>query len=78
MAPSLIVSMLLVFAIASRELVASLMVAPAGVTTVSTFVFGQFEQGSPGIGMAMSIVAIFSTTLLLLVLTLFSRKHLAN
>ncbi|WP_417585519.1 ABC transporter permease [Nitrincola sp.] len=78
MAPSLIVSMLLVFAIASRELVASLMVAPAGVTTVSTFVFGQFEQGSPGIGMAMSIVAIFSTTLLLLALTLFSRKHLAN
>ncbi|TVQ69509.1 MAG: iron ABC transporter permease [Oceanospirillales bacterium] len=76
MAPSLIVSMLLVFAIASRELVASLMVAPAGVTTVSTFVFGQFEQGSPGVGMAMSVVAIFSTTFLLMILTVFSRKHL--
>ncbi|WP_220250977.1 ABC transporter permease [Billgrantia montanilacus] len=76
LAPSLIVSMLLVFAIASRELVASLMVAPAGMRTVSTFVFGQFEQGSPGVGMAMSAVAILTTTALLVALTLFSRKRL--
>jgi len=76
LAPSLIVSMLLVFAIASRELVASLMVAPAGMRTVSTFVFGQFEQGSPGVGMAMSAVAIFTTTALLVALTVFSRRRL--
>lgn len=74
--PSLLVSMLLVFAVASRELVASLMVAPAGMSTVSTFVFSQFEQGSPGVGMAMSVVAIFTTTLLLVVLTVFSRRRL--
>ncbi|RUR35397.1 ABC transporter permease [Vreelandella populi] len=77
LAPSLLVAMLLVFAIASRELVASLMVAPAGMRTVSTFVFGQFEQGSPGVGMAMSAVAIFTTTALLVGLTAFSRKRLA-
>ncbi|WP_447556535.1 ABC transporter permease [Vreelandella sp. EE22] len=76
LAPSLLVAMLLVFAIASRELVASIMVAPAGVSTVSTFVFGQFEQGSPGVGMAMSAVAIFTTTALLVALTVFSRKRL--
>lgn len=76
LAPSLVVSMLLVFAIASRELVASLMLAPAGMSTVSTFVFGQFEQGSPGVGMAMSAVAIFTTTALLVGLTAFSRKRL--
>jgi iron(III) transport system permease protein len=76
MAPSLIVAMLLVFAIASRELVASLMVAPAGMTTLSTFVFAQFEQGSPGVGMAMSCVAILSTTALLVSLTVISRKRL--
>lgn len=76
LAPSLTVAMLLVFAIASRELVASLMVAPAGMSTVSTFVFGQFEQGSPGVGMAMSAVAIFTTTALLVGLTLFSRRRL--
>jgi iron(III) transport system permease protein len=74
--PALLVAMLLVFAIATRELVASLMVAPVGLTTVSTFVFGQFEQGSPGLGMAMSVIAIFSTTILLLLLTLSGGKHL--
>lgn len=77
MAPSLLVAMLLVFAIASRELVASLMLAPAGVRTVSTFVFGQFEQGSPGVGMAMSVVAIFTTTALLVALTALARKRLS-
>ena len=76
LAPSLIVAMLLVFAIASRELVASLLVAPAGMSTVSTFVFKQFEQGSPGLGMAMSVVAIFTTTALILGLTAFSRRRL--
>lgn len=76
--PHLLVAMLLVFAIASRELVASLMVTPPGTQTVSTFVFGQFEQGSPGVGMAMSVIAIFSTTALLLAVTLFSRKRLEN
>lgn len=76
LAPSLLVAMLMVFAIASRELVASLMVTPAGMQTVSTFVFGQFEQGSPGVGMAMSLVAILTTTLLLVGLTAFSRKRL--
>lgn len=76
LAPSLLVAMLLVFAIATRELVASLMVTPAGTSTVSTFVFGQFEQGSPGVGMAMSAVAIFTTTALLVALTAVSRKRL--
>lgn len=76
LAPSLLVAMLMVFAIASRELVASLMVTPAGMQTVSTFVFGQFEQRSPGVGMAMSLVAILTTTLLMVALTAFSRKKL--
>lgn len=78
LAPSLLVAMLMVFAIASRELVASLMVTPAGMQTVSTFVFSQFEQGSPGVGMAMSLVAILTTTILLVGLTAFSRKRLPS
>lgn len=78
LAPNLLIAMLLVFAIASRELVASLLVAPAGMNTVSTFVYSQFEQGSPGVGMAMSVVAIFSTTALLVALTAFSRKKMPS
>ncbi|MFA5596128.1 MAG: iron ABC transporter permease [Pusillimonas sp.] len=56
--PSLIAAMLMVFAVASRELVTSLLLAPAGVQTVSIFIWRQFEQGSIGQGMAMATVAI--------------------
>lgn len=48
----------IVFAISTRELVSSLMLAPPGVETVATFVFRQFEQGSINVGMAMSLIAI--------------------
>ena len=66
LAPSVAAAMLLVFAIASRELVASLLLAPTGVQTVSVYVWRQFEQGSVGEGMAMSLVAIGITALLVL------------
>lgn len=56
--PSLVASMLMVFAVASRELVTSLLLAPAGVQTVSIYVWRQFEQGSPGQGMAMACLAV--------------------
>jgi len=73
-APSLIASMLLVFAVASRELVASLLVAPVGMTTVSTFIWRQFEQGSVGMGMAMAFLAIIITTLIPLAILGMMRK----
>jgi iron(III) transport system permease protein len=67
--------MLLVFAVASRELVASILVAPVGVQTVATFIWRQFDQGSIGLGMAMAFIAIVLTTLLpLLVLGIMRRS----
>jgi len=71
MMPSLIAAMMLVFAIASRELVASIMLAPAGLRTIGTFVFAQFEQGSVQTGMAMSVVAIAMTSSILLLVNLW-------
>ena len=68
---------LLVFAIASRELVASVMLAPSGMQTVATFVFNQFVQGSPGVGMALSVLAIFSSTAVLVLLSRLSRAAVA-
>ncbi len=53
--PSLVAAMMLVFAVASRELVSSLLLAPAGMQTVSIFVWRQFEQGSIGSGMAITV-----------------------
>jgi iron(III) transport system permease protein len=72
--PSLIAAMLLVFAVASRELVASLLVAPVGMLTIGSFIWQQFEQGSVGVGMAMSAIAIAITTSIPLAVMLTARR----
>ncbi|EKT65366.1 ABC transporter permease [Providencia alcalifaciens] len=64
--PSLVAAMMLVFAVASRELVSSLLLAPAGMQTVSIFVWRQFEQGSIGSGMAMACLAVLISLVLML------------
>lgn len=58
MLPIMVSAGCIVFAISTRELVASLMLAPAGTETVATYVFNQFDQGSISSGMAMSLVVI--------------------
>lgn len=73
-APSMIAAMLLVFAVASRELVATILVAPVGISTVATFIWKEFEQGSVGLGMAMSATTILITTTIPVVVTLVMRK----
>ncbi|CAB3625151.1 ABC transporter permease [Achromobacter pestifer] len=73
--PGLAASMLMVFAVASRELVTSLLLAPAGVQTVSIYVWRQFEQGSVGEGMAMAAVAVGVSLTLMLAATLIRRRQ---
>ena len=58
LAPVALAAGFIVFAVSTRELVSSLMLAPPGVETVATFVFRQFDQGSINVGMAMSLVTI--------------------
>lgn len=65
-APSVVAAMMMVFAVASRELVTSLLLAPAGLQTVSIYVWRQFEQGSVGAGMAMATVAVAISLVLML------------
>ncbi|THJ31863.1 iron ABC transporter permease [Lampropedia aestuarii] len=80
-APAVGAAMLLVFAIASRELVASLLLAPTGTQTVSLFIWRQFDQGSIGQGMAMSLITIGVTCLLLVLahgLTVWAKKRLSE
>jgi len=64
--PAMLAAMLMVFAIASRELVTSLLLAPAGTQTVAVFIWRQFEQGSVGQGMAMATLTLVSGLLLML------------
>lgn len=73
--PSLLAAMLMVFAIASRELVTSLLLAPAGTQTVAVFIWRQFEQGSVGQGMAMASIALtLSLTLMLAAMALLQKQ----
>ena len=73
--PSLLASMLLVFAVATRELVASIIVAPVGMQTIATYIWRQFEQGSVGLGMAMAFVTILITNIFpLVVLSLLGKR----
>ncbi len=72
--PSLLAAMLLVFAVAVRELVTSLLLAPAGVQTTAIFIWRQFEQGSVRQGMAMATVAMtVSLATMLLGIHLYQR-----
>ncbi|MDY1035783.1 iron ABC transporter permease [Lelliottia sp. CFBP8978] len=64
--PAMLAAMLMVFAIASRELVTSLLLAPAGTQTVSVFIWRQFEQGSVGQGMAMATLTLLTGLFLML------------
>ncbi|MCF8482877.1 MAG: iron ABC transporter permease [Rhodospirillum sp.] len=74
-APSMIAAMLLVFAVAARELVATILLAPIGTKTVALFIWRQFEQGSVGLGMAMSSFAIAITMVIPILVTLWTRKR---
>jgi len=76
--PSLLSAMLLVFAVASRELVASILVAPVGMQTIASFIWQQFEQGSVQLGMAMSAVAILITAIIPLAVILVARRFFAG
>jgi iron(III) transport system permease protein len=76
--PALLAAMLMVFAIASRELVTSLLLAPAGTQTVSVFIWRQFEQGSVGQGMAMATLTLVTGLVLMLTALRIMRRGAAR
>ncbi|MBN2678874.1 iron ABC transporter permease [Acidithiobacillus montserratensis] len=63
--PMLVGGATVVFALSMRELVASLMLQPAGMQVISTYIYGNFRQGVIGNGMALSVIGIFSSALIL-------------
>lgn len=73
-APPLAASMMIVFAIASRELVTSLLLSPSGVQTASVFIWQQFEQGSIGDGMAMGSLVLVISGVVLALASLWTRR----
>lgn len=63
--PMLVGGATVVFALSMRELVASLMLQPAGVQVISTYIYSNFRQGIIGDGMAMSVIGVLSSALIL-------------
>jgi len=59
---------MMIFLISFRELVASSLIAPPDVLTVSTFIVREFEQGSVSVGMAMAVICVVLTTTALIIL----------
>lgn len=77
-APGVIAGWVMAFSISMRELVGSLLVRPPDVQVLSTFIFGQFEQGDRSLGMALTIVGVFTTTMVLVVADRYREKLVAR
>lgn len=65
---------IMTFIISFRELVASSLIAPPGVLTVSMFILREFEQGSVSVGMCMAMLCVLFTTFVLLVMNRFTGR----
>ena len=65
---------MMIFIISFRELVASSLIAPPNVLTVSTFIVREFEQGSVSVGMAMAVICVLLSTTALILLNQFTSK----
>ena len=67
---------MMIFIISFRELVASSLISPPNVLTVSTFIMREFEQGSVSTGMAMSVICVLlSTTSLIILNRVIDKKN---
>ena len=58
---------ILIFSVAFRELVGSVLLRPPGMQTVSTFILREFDQGNPAAGMAMGMIAITAALLSIII-----------
>lgn len=73
-APSISSAAMMTFIISFRELVASSIISPPNVLTVSTFITSEFNQGSVSVGMAMAVICVLITTTLLIVLNVVQNR----
>lgn len=72
--PGIISGAVMTFIISFRELVASSLVSPPGVLTVSTFIMAEFDQGSVSVGMGMAVICVLLTTGVMLMIERFGVK----
>ncbi|WP_062052208.1 iron ABC transporter permease [Bacillus sp. JCM 19034] len=66
--PGILAGWMMTFTISMRELVGSLILRPPNMHTSATFIYAQFEQGTPALGMAMALVSVGMTTIILIII----------
>ncbi len=73
--PGMLAGWMMTFTISNRELVGSLLILPPSMQTSATYIYAQFEQGAVSMGMAMAVVSVGVTTVMLVILNIFSSKQ---
>ncbi len=73
--PGLVAGWLLAFLTGIRELVMSSLIRPSDMTLLSPWIMGQFDQGHRAEAMAMTVIGVFSSTVVLLVVQLWLRRR---
>ncbi len=64
--PGILAGWMMTFMISIRELVAPLMILPPSMSTASTYIYAQFEQGNLSLGMAMAVICVIITLIMLI------------
>ncbi|MFT8872566.1 MAG: iron ABC transporter permease [Sporolactobacillus sp.] len=59
--PQLLSAWGLIFVLSMRELVAALLILPAGMQNASSYIYAQFDQGNVPDGMALTVVSVLAT-----------------
>lgn len=76
--PGIAAGWLLAFSIGVRELVVSSLVRPPGAELLSPWILSEFDQGNRGRAMAMTVVAVFASTAVMLMVDRWrERRHRA-
>lgn len=68
--PAMVAAFLTTFVVCMRDLVASVLLMPAGMQTTGSYIFSQFEQGEVAVAMAMASTTIILSVIILLLVRL--------
>lgn len=73
--PGMVAGWLLAFSVGVRELVVSSLVRPPSTQLLSTWILAEFDQGNRAAAMAMTVIAVFSTTAVMVAVDTWRSRH---
>jgi iron(III) transport system permease protein len=73
--PGIITGWLLAFLLGLREVVMSSLVRPASLDLLSPWIMSQFDQGNRAEALAMTVIGVFGSTLVLIIVDSWRRRQ---